>query len=88
MEPVAPAVCIKVIFTLLEGLRFGTTGLSLEERIRAELVIIRRSSSVYLTEVMMGIGPHASLGVRPPYSKESLRLFVLLYPAERGGGES
>ena len=71
MEPVAPAVCIKVIFTLLVGLRFGRTGLSLEEKIRAELVIVRRSSSVYLTEVMMGTGPHASLGVSPLIRKSS-----------------
>ena len=30
--------------------RFRTTGLSLEEQIHAELVIVQRSSSVYLTE--------------------------------------
>ena len=30
--------------------RFETTGLNLEEQIHAELAIVQRSSSVYLTE--------------------------------------
>ena len=46
-------VYIEVVFKLLGGLLgsrcYGTTGLSLEEQIYAELVIVQRSSSIYLT---------------------------------------
>ena len=33
---------------------FGTTGMSLEEQIYVELVVVQRSSSVYLSEAMVG----------------------------------
>ena len=44
--------------------KFGTTGLNLEERIHAELVVVRKFSSVYLTEAAVGTRFHISLGVR------------------------
>ena len=42
---------IKIIFVVCG---FGTTGLSLEEQVHAELVIAQRFSSVYLTEATVG----------------------------------
>ena len=44
--------------------RFKMTGLNLEEQIHAKLVIVQRSSSVYLTEAVVGTRFHASLGMR------------------------
>ena len=64
---------------------FGTTDLSLEEQIHAELVIVRRSSSVYLTEAAVGTRFPASLGAGVLCSEESPRASGLLYPVERGG---
>ena len=64
---------------------FGTTDLSLEEQIHIELVIVRRSSSVYLTEATMGTKFPASLGARVLCLEESSRASGLLYLVERGG---
>ena len=50
---------------------FGTTSLSLEEQIHAELIIIQRSSLVYLTEATVGTRFHALLGVRSFIRKSS-----------------
>ena len=40
------------------------TGLSLEKQIHAKLVIVQKSSLIYLTEAAMGIRFHSLLGVR------------------------
>ena len=59
--------------------------MSLEEQIHAELVIVRRSSSVYLTEAAVGTRFPASLGAGEVlYSKESSRASGLLYLTKRG----
>ena len=54
MEKVAPAVCIKMILHFSLACEFGMTSLSLEKQIHAELVIIQKSSLVYLAEARAG----------------------------------
>ena len=53
-----------VLGPFLLACSFGTTGLSLKERIYAELVIVQKSSLMYLAEALIATRFHASLGVR------------------------
>ena len=61
---------------------FGTTGLSLEEQIYAELVIVQRSSLVYLSEAAMGTRFPILLGAGVLYLEESPKVSELLFPPE------
>ena len=64
---------------------FETTDLSLEEQIHAELVIVRRSSLVYLMKAAVWTRFPASLAAGVLCLEKSPRASGLLYPVERGG---
>ena len=68
---------IKII---LVACGFGTTGLSLEEQVHAELVIAQRFSLVYLTEAAVGARFPALLNAGVPCLEESLRASESLCP--------
>ena len=61
---------------------FGMTGLSLEEQIYAELVIVQKSSSVYLSEAMVGTRFPALLGAGVSCLEESPKALESLSPTK------